>query len=83
MVTWRWTLFTLEFPTGHDIIVIVNFLGGSFGPDDDELFLASSTVARREGIPRNLLFDNSGARFGIASDSGTCFRSVGSIHLTL
>jgi acetyl-CoA carboxylase / biotin carboxylase 1 len=44
MVTWRWTHFNLEFPTGHDIIVIandVNFLSGSFGPDEDDPFLAS------------------------------------------
>jgi acetyl-CoA carboxylase / biotin carboxylase 1 len=71
MVTWRWTHFNLEFPTGHDIIVVandVNFLSGSFGPDEDDLFLASSKLARREGIPRKLFSDNSGARFGIASD---------------
>jgi acetyl-CoA carboxylase / biotin carboxylase 1 len=46
----------------------VNFLSGSFGPDQDELFLASSKLARREGIPRNFLAGISGARFGIASE---------------
>jgi acetyl-CoA carboxylase / biotin carboxylase 1 len=44
MGAWRWTLIPLEFPTGHDITVIandVNFLSGSFGPDEDDPFLAS------------------------------------------
>jgi hypothetical protein len=31
--------------------------------------LASSKVARQEGIPRNFLAGNSGVRFGIASDA--------------
>jgi acetyl-CoA carboxylase / biotin carboxylase 1 len=67
MGAWRCTLFTLEFPTGHDIIVIanvLNFFCGSFGPDEDDMFLASSKLARREGIPRIFLAGNSGARFG-------------------
>jgi biotin carboxylase/acetyl-CoA carboxylase carboxyltransferase component/biotin carboxyl carrier protein len=71
MVAWRCTLFTPEFPGGRDIIVIANditFLSGSFGPDEDNLFLAASQLARREGIPRVYLAANSGARIGIASE---------------
>jgi biotin carboxylase/acetyl-CoA carboxylase carboxyltransferase component/biotin carboxyl carrier protein len=71
MVAWRCTLCTPEFPTGRDIIVIANditFLSGSFGPDEDDLFLAASKLARREGIPRIYLAANSGARIGIASE---------------
>jgi acetyl-CoA carboxylase / biotin carboxylase 1 len=71
MGAWRCTLFTPEFPTGRDIILIandINLLSGLFGADEDDPFLASSKVARREGIPRIFLAGNPGARFGIASE---------------
>jgi acetyl-CoA carboxylase / biotin carboxylase 1 len=71
MVAWRRTLFTLEFPTGRDIIFIlndINFLSGAFGPGENDIFLASSKPARREGIPRIYFAANSCARFGIASE---------------
>jgi acetyl-CoA carboxylase / biotin carboxylase 1 len=76
-------------PTGRNIIFIannINFVSGSFGPNEDDLFLATPKLAGREGIPRGYLAANSRARFGIASkvrDLLGQFRSVGSIHLTL
>jgi acetyl-CoA carboxylase / biotin carboxylase 1 len=71
MGAWRCTLFTPEFPTGRDIILTANdanFLSGSFGADENDMFLASSKLARRKGIRRIFLAGNSGARFGIASE---------------
>jgi hypothetical protein len=46
----------------------INLVSGLFGADEDDLFLASSKLARREGIPRLFLAGNVGARFGIASE---------------
>lgn len=71
MVAWRCTLFTPECPNGRDIILIANditFRSGSFGPQEDALFVAASRLAREEGIPRIYLAANSGARIGIAEE---------------
>lgn len=71
MVAWRCTMYTPECPSGRNIIVIANditFRSGSFGPEEDELFLAASRLARREGLPRIYLAANAGARIGIADE---------------
>lgn len=47
MVAWRMTLLTPECPEGRQVIVIANDLThaiGSFGPDEDLLFLKASQV---------------------------------------
>lgn len=62
---------TLEYPEGRDIIVICNDIThmiGSFGPQEDELFLKASELARAEGIPRIYIAANSGARIGLAEE---------------
>jgi biotin carboxylase/acetyl-CoA carboxylase carboxyltransferase component/biotin carboxyl carrier protein len=71
MVAWRCTMRTPECPTGRDIVIIANDItlrSGSFGPDEDDLFLAASQLAREEGIPRIYLAANAGARIGIADE---------------
>lgn len=58
---------TPEYPNGRDIVVIANditFKIGSFGPDEDLLFLKASEFAREHGIPRVYIAANSGARIG-------------------
>jgi acetyl-CoA carboxylase/biotin carboxylase 1 len=55
MVAWRVKLITPEYQTGREIIVICNditFMIGSFGPQEDKLFLAASQLARSLKIPR-------------------------------
>lgn len=62
---------TPEYPEGRDIIVICNDIThmiGSFGPQEDELFLRASELARAEGIPRIYIAANSGARIGLAEE---------------
>lgn len=62
---------TPEYPEGRDIIVICNDIThmiGSFGPQEDELFLRASELARVEGIPRIYIAANSGARIGLAEE---------------
>lgn len=62
---------TPEYPEGRDIIVICNDIThmiGSFGPQEDELFLKASELARAEGIPRIYIAANSGARIGLAEE---------------
>ncbi|XP_071442085.1 acetyl-CoA carboxylase isoform X1 [Hetaerina americana] len=71
MVAWRMTLYTPEYPTGRDIIVIANdmtYLIGSFGPREDLLFYHASKLSRNLGIPRIYLSANSGARIGMAEE---------------
>ncbi|KAK8789210.1 hypothetical protein V5799_021012 [Amblyomma americanum] len=71
MVAWRMTLVTPENPEGRDIIVIANditFLLGTFGPQEDILFLKASERARALGIPRLYISANSGARIGLAEE---------------
>lgn len=71
MVAWRCTMFTPACPAGRDLIIIANditFRSGSFGTEEDDLFLAASRLAREEGIPRIYLAANAGARIGIAEE---------------
>lgn len=71
MVAFRMKMKTPEYPEGRDIIVICNDIThriGSFGPQEDELFLKASALARAEGIPRIYISANSGARIGLAEE---------------
>nr|XP_045746206.1 acetyl-CoA carboxylase 1 [Mirounga angustirostris] len=71
MVAWKMTLKSPEYPEGRDIIVIGNDITyriGSFGPQEDLLFLRASELARAEGIPRIFVAANSGARIGLAEE---------------
>ncbi|MEQ2196492.1 hypothetical protein XENOCAPTIV_030556 [Xenoophorus captivus] len=71
MVAWRMTLRTTEYPLGREIIVISNDIThkiGSFGPQEDVLFLRASEMARESGIPRIYIAANSGARIGLAEE---------------
>uniref|UniRef100_A0A672PNW9 acetyl-CoA carboxylase n=1 Tax=Sinocyclocheilus grahami TaxID=75366 RepID=A0A672PNW9_SINGR len=71
MVAYRMKMKTPEYPEGRDIIVICNDIThmiGSFGPQEDELFLRASELARAEGIPRIYIAANSGARIGLAEE---------------
>ncbi|CAB1453393.1 unnamed protein product [Pleuronectes platessa] len=71
MVAFRLKMKTPEYPVGRDIIVICNDIThmiGSFGPQEDELFLRASELARAEGIPRIYISANSGARIGLAEE---------------
>ncbi|KAM6466313.1 acetyl-CoA carboxylase 1 isoform 2-T2 [Liasis olivaceus] len=71
MVAWRMTLKSPEYPDGRDIIVISNDITywiGSFGPQEDLLFLRASELARMQGVPRIYVAANSGARIGLAEE---------------
>ncbi|XP_059573388.1 acetyl-CoA carboxylase 1 isoform X3 [Alligator mississippiensis] len=71
MVAWKMTLKSPEYPEGRDIIVIGNDITyriGSFGPQEDLLYLRASELARTQGIPRIYVAANSGARIGLAEE---------------
>ncbi|XP_066465318.1 acetyl-CoA carboxylase 1 [Eleutherodactylus coqui] len=71
MVAWKMTLKTPEYPDGRDIIVIGNDITyriGSFGPQEDLLYLRASELSRSQGIPRIYVAANSGARIGLAEE---------------
>ncbi|KAI1900999.1 hypothetical protein AGOR_G00055620 [Albula goreensis] len=71
MVAFRMKMKTPEYPEGREIIVISNditYMIGSFGPQEDLLFLRASELARNEGIPRIYISANSGARIGLAGE---------------
>ncbi|XP_029366815.1 acetyl-CoA carboxylase isoform X2 [Echeneis naucrates] len=71
IVAFRMKMKTPEYPDGRDIIVICNDIThmiGSFGPQEDELFLRASELARTDGIPRIYIAANSGARIGLAEE---------------
>ncbi|XP_056313479.1 acetyl-CoA carboxylase isoform X2 [Danio aesculapii] len=71
MVAFRMRMKTPEYTEGRDIIVICNDIThmiGSFGPQEDQLFLRASELARAEGIPRIYISANSGARIGLAEE---------------
>ncbi|XP_018116412.1 acetyl-CoA carboxylase 2 isoform X2 [Xenopus laevis] len=71
MVAFKMKLKTPEYPNGREIIVICNDITykiGSFGPQEDLLFLRASELARKEGIPRVYISANSGARIGLAEE---------------
>ena len=78
MVAWSLTLFTPEYPTqGRDIILICNditYMIGSFGLEEDKLFLAALQLARKLGLPRIYVAANSGARIGLAEEIKHLFR---------
>lgn len=77
MVAFRMKMKTPEYPEGRDIIVICNDIThmiGSFGPQEDELFLKASALARAEGIPRIYISANSGARIGLAEEIKQMFQ---------
>ncbi|OWK61182.1 Acetyl-CoA carboxylase 2 [Lonchura striata] len=64
-------LKTPEYPKGRDIVLICNDIThkiGSFGPEEDLVFLRASELARAEGIPRIYIAANSGARIGFADE---------------
>lgn len=88
MVAWRLSLFTPEYPSGRDVILIANDLThliGSFGPKEDLVFYRASERARQLGIPRVYFSANSGARIGLAEEVRIfCSRLVNeySVHLT-
>ncbi|XP_075445618.1 acetyl-CoA carboxylase 1 isoform X3 [Ascaphus truei] len=71
MVAWKMTLKSPEYPDGRDIIVIGNDITyriGSFGPQEDLLYLRASEHSRSQGIPRIYVAANSGARIGLAEE---------------
>ncbi|XP_071428069.1 acetyl-CoA carboxylase 2 [Pithys albifrons albifrons] len=71
MVAFKMKLKTPEYPKGRDIVLICNDIThkiGSFGPEEDLLFLRASELARAEGIPRVYIAANSGARIGFADE---------------
>ncbi|XP_069475531.1 acetyl-CoA carboxylase 2 [Ambystoma mexicanum] len=71
MVAFKMKLNTPEYPAGREIIMISNDITykiGSFGPQEDLLFLRASELARAEGIPRIYIAANSGARIGLAEE---------------
>ncbi|XP_067163412.1 acetyl-CoA carboxylase 2 [Apteryx mantelli] len=71
MVAFKMKLKTPEYPKGRDIVLICNDIThkiGSFGPEEDLLFLRASELARAEGIPRIYIAANSGARIGFADE---------------
>lgn len=62
---------TREYPEGRDAIVISNditFRIGSFGLEEDLLYLRASEMARAEGIPKIYLAANSGACISLAEE---------------
>ncbi|XP_042685096.1 acetyl-CoA carboxylase 2 isoform X1 [Centrocercus urophasianus] len=71
MVAFKMKLKTPEYPKGRDIVLICNDIThmiGSFGPEEDMVFLRASELARAEGIPRVYIAANSGARIGFADE---------------
>ncbi|XP_067395559.1 acetyl-CoA carboxylase 2 isoform X1 [Emydura macquarii macquarii] len=71
MVAFKMKMKTPEYPKGRDIVVISNDITykiGSFGPEEDLLFLRASQLARSEGLPRIYIAANSGARIGFADE---------------
>lgn len=77
MVAWKMRIFTPEAPTGREIIVIgndISFEIGSFGVEEDRLFKAASSYARKNKIPRIYLAANSGARLGLADELKNLFK---------
>ena len=65
------TMRTPEYPSGREVVVISNDIThkiGSFGPQEDVLFLQASEMARADGIPRVYIAANSGARIGLAEE---------------
>uniref|UniRef100_H2YM73 Uncharacterized protein n=1 Tax=Ciona savignyi TaxID=51511 RepID=H2YM73_CIOSA len=77
MVAWRLTFYTPEYRDGRQVICIANDITcsiGSFGPEEDILYLRASELARMEGLPRIYISANSGARIGLAEEVRHLFR---------
>ncbi|XP_041504337.1 acetyl-CoA carboxylase 2 isoform X3 [Microtus oregoni] len=77
MVAFKMRFKTPEYPDGRDAIVISNditFQIGSFGIEEDFLYLRASEMARAEGIPKIYLAANSGARMGLAEEIKQIFQ---------
>ncbi|KAH0516969.1 Acetyl-CoA carboxylase 2 [Microtus ochrogaster] len=77
MVAFKMKFKTPEYPDGRDAIVISNditFQIGSFGIEEDFLYLRASEMARAEGIPKIYLAANSGARMGLAEEIKQIFQ---------
>ncbi|KAH9255170.1 hypothetical protein BASA81_006610 [Batrachochytrium salamandrivorans] len=77
MVAWRATLKTPQYPEGRQFILIANDItmdAGSFGTQEDNLFLEASKLARTLRIPRLYIAANSGARIGMADEVKKCFQ---------
>uniref|UniRef100_A0A8D0GX21 acetyl-CoA carboxylase n=1 Tax=Sphenodon punctatus TaxID=8508 RepID=A0A8D0GX21_SPHPU len=77
MVAFKMKLKTPEYPQGREIIVLANDITykiGSFGPEEDLLFLRASQQARAEGVPRIYIAANSGARVGFADEIKPMFQ---------
>lgn len=77
MVAFKMRFKTPEYPEGRDVIVISNditFQIGSFGIEEDFLYLRASEMARAEGIPKIYLAANSGARMGLAEEIKQIFQ---------
>uniref|UniRef100_A0A8C0G2A3 Acetyl-CoA carboxylase beta n=1 Tax=Chelonoidis abingdonii TaxID=106734 RepID=A0A8C0G2A3_CHEAB len=77
MVAFKMKLKTPEYPKGRDIIVISNDITckiGSFGPEENLLFLRASQLACSEGVPRIYIAANSGARIGFADEIKDMFQ---------
>nr|XP_056715156.1 acetyl-CoA carboxylase 2 [Euleptes europaea] len=77
MVAFKMKLKSPEYPEGREIIVICNDITyqiGSFGPEEDLLFLRASELARAKGIPRIYIAANSGARIGFADEIKQMFQ---------
>ncbi|XP_064024237.1 acetyl-CoA carboxylase 2 isoform X2 [Pogoniulus pusillus] len=76
MVAFKMKLKTPEYPKGRDIVLICNDIThkiGSFGPEEDLVFLRASELARADGIPRIYISANSGARIGFADEIKSMF----------
>lgn len=69
MVAWLLTVYTPEYPSGREVVIIANditFKAGSFGTREDRLFELASKFSREKGIPRFFFSANAGARIGMA-----------------
>ncbi|KAJ2784730.1 acetyl-coenzyme-A carboxylase [Coemansia javaensis] len=78
MVAWVVTMYPPEAPAGRTVVMIANditFKIGSFGVEEDMVFLRATQFARAHGYPRIYLSANSGARIGLADEVRDLFRA--------
>lgn len=71
MVAWLVNMKTPEYPEGRDVVFIANDVtvqSGSFGVDEDEMYLKASVYARNNGLPRVYIACNAGARIGLVDE---------------
>eukprot|EP01052_Picozoa_sp_SAG31_P004045 SAG31_NODE_163_length_21856_cov_7.550214_1_plen_2125_part_00 len=76
-LVWRYTIYTPEYPSGRELIVIADDItvgAGAFGPSESKIFNAASKLARSLGLPRIYLAANSGARIGMAEEVKACYQ---------